>query len=121
KGVARRLPYGGRFRMDRPLPFVAVYRHGLAEIPREVEKLATVHASYSSFHYKHEKEGPEMIRQCAGLMGDLFGAFLVLEVWPDYGALSKKAASATRLRPFFEIRLGKTTAAALPESLTIFE
>lgn len=121
KEAEYRFPHGGRFRMDRPLPFITVFRHGLTEMPQEIEKLATVHASYASFHYKDRKEGPEIIRQCAHMMQEKFGAFLVFEVWPDYGAILKKTSPGAKLRPFFEVRLAKKTAAELPESLTMLE
>lgn len=121
KGVGLRLPHGGRFRMDRPLPFIVVYRGGVTEMPAEVEKLATVHASYASFDFRCEKEGLEILRQGGKWMRERFGAFLVLEVWPDQDAVAGRAATASRLRPYFEVRPGKATAAALPDSLTLFE
>ena len=85
-GVRRAVP-GGWLHMDRPLPFLCVYRHPLERAVEGAERLVLSQASRLSI-----SEEPELAPAVSGLVAALgrrlsgrYGSFLVIEVWPMPG------------------------------------
>jgi uncharacterized protein (TIGR02421 family) len=84
RGVRRHVP-GGWLHMDRPLPFLCVYRHPAQGAADGAERLVLSQASHLSI-----SEDAVLARATSRLIGALgdrlsarFGAFLVIEVWPE--------------------------------------
>jgi len=86
QGVRRALP-GGWLHMDRPLPFLCVYRHAPEGAVAGAERLVLSQASHLSVSDDREL-APTVSRLVADLgrrLSDRFGSFLVIEIWPVTG------------------------------------
>jgi uncharacterized protein (TIGR02421 family) len=86
QGVRRAVP-GGWLHMDRPLPFLCVYRHPPEGAVEGAERLVLSQASHLSV-----SDEPALAPAVSGrvgalgrLLSDRFGSFLVVEVWPVAG------------------------------------
>ena len=104
KRVRRSLPIWGRVHIDRPLPFLCVYRRPPAP-DLAFEQLVTSDASYllaSGDPRLHDSLGG-LVRAIAQTMVEQFGAFLLLEL--SSGDIREPGASspAERARPRFRI------------------
>ncbi len=105
KQVRRTLPVWGRLAIDRPLPFLCVYRR-----PKKAEKDATFRLVTSEASYltcladKRQREG---IARLAGTVAEAitekFGSILVLEVWAGLSAPVQDGISPGALQPEFRI------------------
>ena len=90
KRVRRNLP-GGRIHIDRPLPFLCVYRQPLQFKDEGTERLIMGEASYlivtgdPKFHKNLENLLQNVIRSLSAQ----FGAFLILEIWSAPEGISK--------------------------------
>jgi uncharacterized protein (TIGR02421 family) len=83
-GVRRTVP-GGWLHMDRPLPFLCIYRHPPAQGVDGAERLVLSQASHLSIS-DDPALAPATSRLVASFgehLSSRFGAFLVIEVWPD--------------------------------------
>jgi uncharacterized protein (TIGR02421 family) len=83
QAVRRAVP-GGWLHMDRPLPFLCVYRHRTERAVDGAERLVLSQASHLSI-----SDDPELAPALTGLVAALgrslsgrFGSFLVIELWP---------------------------------------
>jgi uncharacterized protein (TIGR02421 family) len=86
EAVRRAVP-GGWLHMDRPLPFLCVYRHPTEGAVEGAERLVLSQASHLSIS-DDPALTPALGRLIAALGGALsgeFGSFLVIEVWPVPG------------------------------------
>ena len=86
QGVRRAVP-GGWLHMDRPLPFLCVYRHPPEDAVEGAERLVLSQASHLSISDEREL-APTISALVAALghrLSDRFGSFLVMEVWPATG------------------------------------
>jgi uncharacterized protein (TIGR02421 family) len=86
QGVRRAVP-GGWLHMDRPLPFLCVYRHPPEGAVEGAERLVLSQASHLSISDEREL-APAVSSQVAALghqLSERFGSFLVIEVWPVSG------------------------------------
>ena len=86
KGVRRAVP-GGWLHMDRPLPFLCVYRHPPEGAIEGAERLVLSQASHLSISEEREL-APAVCDLVAALgrrLSGRFGSFLVIEVWPVAG------------------------------------
>lgn len=109
--VRRAMPGWGRLHIDRPLPFLVVYRR-----PRDpdagTERLAVGVASYllADSDSKHQPALSALIQRIATEMQEVFGSFLIVEIWADAAEESLEPAprpayrvlrwkSATQLEP----------------------
>ena len=83
KRVRRNLPGGGRFAMDRPLPFLCVYRQPSNRPDTGTSRLVTSEASYlSCTAARRQLPGVRaLVRALAASMREQFGTSLVLELW----------------------------------------
>ena len=83
RGIRRAVP-GGWLHMDRPLPFLCVYRHPSHAATDGAERLVLSQASHLSI--ATDVAPAEATSRLVGAVGQQlsgrFGAFLVIEVWP---------------------------------------
>ena len=85
-GIRRAVP-GGWLHMDRPLPFLCVYRHPPGSVVAGAERLVLSQASHLSVS---EEPGltPALSRLVATVgqrLSEEFGSFLVIEIWTAPG------------------------------------
>ncbi|MFC3199718.1 flavohemoglobin expression-modulating QEGLA motif protein [Parapedobacter deserti] len=101
------LPYGGKLHMERPVPYLLVYRvppHGEDSF---TSTLGKTESAYLVAPDTEECPVTPIIRAIASTMADKFGGFLLLEVW-----LSDRVDS-----PPFTIHLSQKSALAVAEKL----
>lgn len=81
--VRRRLPEGGRIHIDRPLPFLALYRPPAGRPDPGTASLVEGEASYviAPRHRGSHGATQRLVTAVVEVLSDLFGAFLVVEVW----------------------------------------
>lgn len=83
KPVRRNLPLNGRLHIDRPLPFICIYRHPSREKDPGTEKLVKGEASYliTSSSSKIKKDITFLLDSIISLISEEYKAFLIIEVW----------------------------------------
>src|SRR5688572_3563322 len=88
KQVRRRLPCGGLVHIDRPLPFLVLFRHPTAQPDYATADFVKAEAAYIIARQEQTPELRNMIRAIARAMTDEFGAFMILEIFaaPDMAA-----------------------------------
>ncbi|MCJ7627790.1 MAG: DUF1704 domain-containing protein, partial [Longimicrobiales bacterium] len=104
KRVRRTLPAGGRLHVDRPLPFLCVYRKPARRPDEGTDQLVTTEASYlvASGAPRHREELRRLLHGVVEALVKETGACLVLEVWA--GDPDRSAEVADRApRPGFRI------------------
>ncbi len=109
KGIAIHigLPCGGELHIDRPVPYLLVYR-----VPPNGEDAFTSTLGKTESAYLVAPDTAEcpiipIVREIAGMMADQFGGFMLLEVW-----LSEEVVS-----PTFTIHIGQKSALEVAEKL----
>lgn len=109
--VRRALPPDGRVHIDRQLPFLIVYRPPEGESDPALRSLVASQASYvvAPSDHKWQSFTHELIERIVKLQSDVFGGFLIMELWvqPDAGDVDTVAED---VRPDFEV--------AIPRQLT---
>ncbi|PVY40503.1 uncharacterized protein (TIGR02421 family) [Pontibacter virosus] len=83
--VRRRLPDGGLLHIDRPLPFLVLYRHPAGQPDHATADFVKAEAAYIIAREEQTPELRQLIGEIAKAMADEFGAFMVLELFaaPD--------------------------------------
>ncbi|CAN5727923.1 flavohemoglobin expression-modulating QEGLA motif protein [soil metagenome] len=83
KVVRRSLPGGGRLHVDRPVPFLCVYRETGGEEVGQTAELVVGEASYLTAPGTSDVHPglKALVTGIADVMVDTFGAFFLLEVW----------------------------------------
>ncbi|MDX1387528.1 MAG: hypothetical protein R3257_08060, partial [bacterium] len=83
KPVRRTLPERGRLHIDRPLPFLCVYRRPPERDDHGTEKLVQGEASYliASGQPPHHPDLTKLVTKIATILSQEYGAFLVVEIW----------------------------------------
>ncbi|WP_018476389.1 flavohemoglobin expression-modulating QEGLA motif protein [Pontibacter roseus] len=81
KKVRRRLPEGGLVHLDRPLPFLVLFRHPSGAPDHATANFVKAEAAYIIAQEGQTPELRTLIREIAKAMSDEFGAFLVLEIF----------------------------------------
>jgi len=103
KRVRRNLP-GGRIHIDRPLPFLCVYRQCPEQEDEGARRLIMGEASYlivtgdPKFHKNLEK----LLNKVIKTLSAQFGAFLMLEIWPALES-SLKTIKGSLQKPTFRV------------------
>jgi len=84
KRVVRRLPGGGRLMMDRPLPFICLYRSLPGQEDPGVDELVRAQASYLRFSAAPDDAAAlrNILATVASAITPESKAFLVIELWP---------------------------------------
>ncbi|MHA6248618.1 flavohemoglobin expression-modulating QEGLA motif protein [Pontibacter sp. CAU 1760] len=80
KQVHRRLPEGGLVYIDRPLPFLVLYRHPAGKPDHATADFVKANASYIIAKEEQTPQLRKLVQQIASEMADQFGAFMILEV-----------------------------------------
>lgn len=83
KPLRRRLPSWGRVHVDRPLPFLVVYRRPTHRDDAGTERLAVGEASYllASGERRAQPGVSSLVEGIAGTLSESFGGFVILELW----------------------------------------
>jgi uncharacterized protein (TIGR02421 family) len=76
------LPKEGFFYMERPLPFIIIYRYNNKD--KFIEGLVKNEASGLSVHDSYHAETKIILQRLAKEISGKFGAFLMIEIWPSY-------------------------------------
>jgi uncharacterized protein (TIGR02421 family) len=81
KPIRLKLPNNGLVHIDRPLPFLVVYRHPPDQEDPYTSLLVRSGASYliASGHHTHDLKA--LVRAIASTLSEAFGAVLILELW----------------------------------------
>ena len=105
KRVRRTLPRRGRLAIDRPLPFLCVYRRPTKSDDDATFRLVTSEASYlsSSADRRQQAGVSRLATTVAKTMAERFGSFLVVELWAGESAPVQDGISPGPLRPEFRI------------------
>ncbi len=103
--IDRRLPHSGHVYIDRPIPFICVYRQP-QERPDEVtEHLVTTQTSYliaSSEDVYHDNL-ITLLDTVSKAMVERFGRFLILEIWGEPERGEAERGEPFSLQPAFQI------------------
>lgn len=103
--VRRTLPEGGRLHVDRQLPFLVVYRPPVAGDDAGTRRLVRGEAAHliGPASQDHKAKVTKLASAVADVLSDVFGGFLVIELWagPDEDALP--SASGTPAPPGFRV------------------
>jgi uncharacterized protein (TIGR02421 family) len=104
KRVRRTLPAKGRLHVDRPLPFLCVYRRPARRRDAGTDHLVTTEASYlvASGAPRHRHELTKLLRGVVEALVQATGACLVLEVWAGDPDGNDKVVDRTP-RPGFRV------------------
>ena len=83
KQVRRSLPIWGRIHIDRQLPFLCVYRRPKEHENLMSERLIMGEASYliASRNRYQQKQLSLLIKKVAFTLKEVFGSFLIIEIW----------------------------------------
>ncbi|MHC4873312.1 MAG: flavohemoglobin expression-modulating QEGLA motif protein [Planctomycetota bacterium] len=105
KQVRRSLPEWGRLHIDRQLPFLCIYRKRKNYHALKTERLIMGEASYLTVPDKRvfQNDLSSLVKNVAGTLGELFGSFLIIEIWEQ----AKKDFSAEEFKPLFRIHCQK--------------
>ncbi len=80
KQVHRRLPGGGLVHIDRPLPFLVLFRHPTGQPDPTTADFVKTEASYIIAKEEQSPELSNLVREITRVMSAKFGAFMVLEL-----------------------------------------
>jgi len=110
------LPDGGGIHLDRPLPFVCVYRHH-ASAPVRAEEMVTSQAAFAVARSPADwKTVKNVARWLARDARDRFHGFMLVDV-----SLKDPANGHGTLRPQFSIRLPREQAKTFASTITILK
>ncbi|TPE45576.1 flavohemoglobin expression-modulating QEGLA motif protein [Pontibacter mangrovi] len=80
KQAHRRLPNGGLLYIDRPLPFLVLFRHPAGHPDHATADFLKANASYIISHQERNEELRPLVQSIAKAMADEFGAFMIIEL-----------------------------------------
>ncbi|OKL40797.1 flavohemoglobin expression-modulating QEGLA motif protein [Pontibacter flavimaris] len=80
KQVHRRLPDGGLLYIDRPLPFLLLFRHPAGQPDHATADFLKAYAAYIISHEERTEELRPLVQGIARTMADTFGAFMIIEL-----------------------------------------
>ncbi|GAB3194939.1 uncharacterized protein (TIGR02421 family) [Pontibacter aydingkolensis] len=84
KQVHRRLPDGGLVYIDRPLPFLILFRHPEGEPDYATADFVKATASYIISSHECNHQVRPLVQSIAKAMADEFGAFLIIELMASH-------------------------------------
>lgn len=99
--VRRTLPAGGRLHIDRPLPFLCVYRSPIGDEDIGTRELLSGEASFliTSSAPSARKSVSALVQTIVESMQKRFGAFLIVEVWSSSDSDVMEAVGESKLEP----------------------
>ena len=103
--VRTHLPGGGRVHIDRQLPFLVIYRHTPQYGDTVTGQLLLGEASYLlEPDTENDNENfLNLIRRIAAIQSDVFGAFLIIEIWESQLEQDIQLDPALETKPAFTI------------------
>ena len=109
KSVRRSLPLNGRLHIDRPLPFICVYRKPIKGDDSGTEKLVKGEASYliASSSSKIRSGLSSLLQNIVTLMSNEHKAFLIIEVWTKHGNSAEHNNGLGISNPHVKIKISK--------------
>ena len=104
------LPLGGRIHIDRPLPFLCVYRQPPNRQDPGTERLVLGEASYliASGDKRLWPSLSHLVRRLAQTLAEKFHTFLIIEVWATSEAQPFPEGDLPTTKPAFQIITSKT-------------
>lgn len=116
--VHRQLPFGGHLHLDRQMPFLLIYRQNAKTLYLTTEKLLRGESSYlvADGKRKHSKSIELLVSAIAESLAKSFGAFLLIEIWPEESDEFKNIVP--EFRPAFRI-LSRKKDVLSPYALTL--
>ncbi|TXK33739.1 DUF1704 domain-containing protein [Pontibacter qinzhouensis] len=108
--VRRRLPDGGLLHIDRPLPFLVLFRHPAGKPDHATADFVKAEAAYIIAKEEQTAELALLVKEIAKAMSEKFGAFMILELFA--------AADHTPETPLFRV-LGPEE--ALPATVNVLK
>ncbi|CAN5128649.1 flavohemoglobin expression-modulating QEGLA motif protein [soil metagenome] len=100
KRIRRFLPANGLLHIDRPLPFLCVYRYPPGQEHNVSSRLVKTEASYLIVSGNFGEDLNNLIFCIAKILSEKFKAFLIFEIWNTYKEEIKDLTSTT---PNFKI------------------
>ena len=103
--VRRTLPDGGRIHIDRQLPFMVVYRPPLDRADAGMSSFVKTQASYliAPKGRKHHRKTAALAEAVAGELAEVFGSFLLVEIWSGPESDGGLATSGQAQRSHFRV------------------
>lgn len=103
--VRRRMPGWGRLHIDRQLPFLCVYRHPPHSPDEGTPRLVSGQAAYllAPGNADQRRGLGELTASIAGTLGEVFGGFLLLELWAGEAEKPDPSDTTAGYRPAFRI------------------
>ncbi|MFD2513972.1 flavohemoglobin expression-modulating QEGLA motif protein [Pontibacter locisalis] len=80
KRIHRRLPDGGLVYIDRPLPFLVLFRHPKEQTDHPTADFVKANASYIISNQGQTEELRKLVQEIAKTMANEFGAFMLIEL-----------------------------------------
>jgi uncharacterized protein (TIGR02421 family) len=105
KSVRRKLPGGGIIHIDRPLPFLFVYKYDAYFLDDATSSFIESQASYLKINNCDPEDIATLIDQVSHILSDQFGAFLIINLWSIECKNEEEAACG----PNFRILCAKST------------
>lgn len=122
KHVFLQLPDGGRIHLDRPLPFLCIYRHPKDVWPLQAERLVTSQAAYM---IARDRKDLRILKAATSWLAEemqhRFGGFLLIELWLEPIAREEERRFRTSYRPAFQVCLSREQHGEIGGTATIFE
>jgi uncharacterized protein (TIGR02421 family) len=105
QAVRRKLPRGGRLFIDRPLPFLCVYRQPADADDPGTSRLVASEASFliASGYSGHHRELSGFVGELAAGLAERLGSFLLLEIWSAGHDQLRKSSIADSPQPGFRL------------------
>ncbi|MEO8666207.1 MAG: flavohemoglobin expression-modulating QEGLA motif protein [Ignavibacteria bacterium] len=101
--IEKPLPGGGRFHIDRRLPFICVYRTPSGGNDERIQNLIYGTSSYINGGSASDKDLMKILRSIAETLSAFFHSFLILEIWKEDKNKSDSIDSVNPLKPNFRI------------------
>ena len=108
KQIRYSLPMEGRLHIDRPLPFLCVYRRPFDQTDEGTERLVTGEASYliASGNTLFKAHLSSLINHITKILSERFNAFLIIEIWSR--PCEQSTCTTIPLKPHFLIVTSKS-------------
>ncbi|HUW02256.1 MAG TPA: tyrosine/phenylalanine carboxypeptidase domain-containing protein [Acidimicrobiales bacterium] len=108
--VRRSLPDGGRVHIDRQLPFVVVYRPRPDHPDAGTRDFVRGHASYliAPASARGRTASMKLVQRIADTLSEVFGGFLVIEIWSGPDDEAEPSATGTPAPPAFRVLVPKS-------------
>ena len=120
KRVRRRLPGKGRINIDRPLPFLCIYRFPTDRDDKGTAHLVIGEGSYLIASAAEAGEGNlfALVEAVAKVLADKFGAFLIIEVWSAKNSLEEKTVGFV-FQPKAKFRIFTAKSDEIPSTVDV--